>query len=152
MPVSHHPQDNTTGASMHPPRIVLDTNAVLDWLWFGDDSMAPLAVALNEGRLRWVATAPMRRELECVLDRLAAAVPTNSKEQVLTSFDRWSTLVEPAPVFERLRCSDADDQKFIALALATGAAWLISRDRAVLRLARRAGAFGLAIVTPERWR
>jgi len=50
-----------------------------------------------------------------------------------------------------LRCSDGDDQKFIDLAVASGAIWLISRDRAVLRLARRASAFGLAIVTPERW-
>jgi len=72
-------------------------------------------------------------------------------EQALTSFDAQSTAVDVAPVCERLRCSDSDDQKFIDLAVASGAAWLISRDRAVLRLARRASAFGLAIVTPERW-
>jgi putative PIN family toxin of toxin-antitoxin system len=152
MLVIPHPQDAAPVTPKQAPRVVLDTNAVLDWLWFGDDRIAPLAAALNRGRLCWVASSPMRNELVCVLDRLAAASATHSKEHALTSFDRWATIVQPAPVFERLRCTDADDQKFIDLALATGAAWLISRDRAVLRLARRAGAFGLAIVTPERWR
>jgi putative PIN family toxin of toxin-antitoxin system len=152
MPVNPQPQDATPAATAHPPRIVLDTNAVLDWLWFGDDRIAPVAAALNAGRLRWLASTPMRRELECVLGRLPTTSEAHSKEHVLTSFDRWAVIVEPAPVFERLRCSDADDQKFIDLAVASGAGWLVSRDRAVLRLARRAGTFGLAIVTPEGWR
>jgi predicted nucleic acid-binding protein len=50
----------------------------------------------------------------------------------------------------RLRCTDPDDQKFIDAAIVS-AQWLISRDRAVLKLARRAAALGLRIVTPERW-
>ena len=51
-----------------------------------------------------------------------------------------------------LRCSDIDDQKFIDLAVAARAVALLSADRAVLRLARRASAWGLAITTVERWR
>jgi putative PIN family toxin of toxin-antitoxin system len=149
MPVTSHPQASTTAGS--PVRIVLDTNVVLDWLWFDDPRVARLAAALQSGRLHWLATAPMRRELECVLARLPQDPAAHSKEHALTSFDAQSTLVGVSPVFERLRCSDGDDQKFIDLAVASGAIWLISRDRAVLRLARRASAFGLAIVTPERW-
>ena len=51
----------------------------------------------------------------------------------------------------RLRCTDADDQKFIDLALGYGARWLLSRDRAVLKLARRAQPLGLAVMTPDAW-
>ncbi|MBX3622048.1 MAG: PIN domain-containing protein [Rhizobacter sp.] len=50
----------------------------------------------------------------------------------------------------RLRCTDPDDQKFIDLAVAN-ARWLVSRDRAVLKLARRAALFGLQVVSPDRW-
>lgn len=149
MPVTSHPQANPCAGP--PARSVLDTNVVLDWLWFDDPRVARLAAALQSGRLHWLATAPMRRELECVLTRLPQTSAAHTREQALTSFDARSTLVDVAPVFERLRCSDSDDQQFIDLAVASGAAWLISRDRALLRLARRASAFGLAIVTPEHW-
>ena len=49
------------------------------------------------------------------------------------------------------RCTDPDDQKFIDLALHSGAQWLLSRDRAVLKLAREARQRGLAIVAPHVW-
>ena len=48
-------------------RIVLDTNIVLDLLVFADAATVPLRDALQTGRLQWVATAPMRDELERVL-------------------------------------------------------------------------------------
>lgn len=134
-----------------PQRLVLDTNVVLDWLWFDDPRVERLACAVRNGLLDWTATAAMRREFEIVLGRLPPRDPPRSTEQALASFDRWSRPTQAAPVFERLRCSDVDDQKFIDLAVATQAPWLLSRDRAVLRLARRAAAFGLAIVVPERW-
>jgi predicted nucleic acid-binding protein len=50
-----------------------------------------------------------------------------------------------------MRCTDADDQKFIDLALAERAVALLSADRAVLRLARRASAWGLAITRASAW-
>jgi predicted nucleic acid-binding protein len=50
-----------------------------------------------------------------------------------------------------MRCTDTDDQKFIDLALAHGARWLLSRDRAVLKLGRRTRVLGLEVLTPEIW-
>jgi hypothetical protein len=41
---------------------------------------------------------------------------------------------------------------FIDLALSQGARWLLSRDRALLKLARKAAVSGLLIQTPEAWR
>ena len=40
---------------------------------------------------------------------------------------------------------------FIDLAVSRRTPWLITRDHALRRLARRARAFGVAVVTPEGW-
>ncbi len=49
-----------------------------------------------------------------------------------------------------MRCRDPDDQPFIDLAVQHGAQ-LISRDLAVLKLARRARTRGAEILTPQQW-
>jgi len=41
--------------------------------------------------------------------------------------------------------------KFIDLALAHKARWLLSRDRAVLKLGRRTRPLGLEVLTPDAW-
>ncbi len=51
------------------PSIVLDTNAVLDWLYFRDPRCSTLAEAMTARRVRWIASDPMRDELERVLGR-----------------------------------------------------------------------------------
>jgi predicted nucleic acid-binding protein len=134
------------------PSIVLDTNVVFDWLLFAEPSVAGLVAAVRERRVRWLATAPMRAELTHVLGRGLADARGVDPVEVLRAWDTFACEVAPPPVGCRLRCSDADDQKFIDLALHAGASWLVSRDRALLRLARRAALIGLPIVTPERWR
>jgi predicted nucleic acid-binding protein len=142
-------------ASDDVPRIVLDTNAVLDWLYFRDPRCAVLAEAVTMRRVTWIASAAMRDEIEHVLARgsLGDRWPDGAAS-VRDGWQRWATLVDADPPASpaALHCRDADDQKFIDLALAVRAAALLSADRAVLRLARRATAWGLAITTVERWR
>ncbi len=136
------------------PAIVLDTNVVLDWLLFGDPSVAALAAAITQRRVRWVATALMRSEFAAVLRRGLAAARDVDPDAALAA---WDTHVghcgqpQALPGCVALRCTDADDQMFLDLAHAAGARWLVSRDRAVLRLARRAAAYGIAIMAPEGW-
>lgn len=140
--------------SHETPAIVLDTNAVLDWLWFGDPAMTPVAKAITSGRCCWLRTAAMRAELEHVVAHKLPDRPGARRHQVVDDGHRWACEVEaPAPFMPgaALACRDADDQMFIDLALAQGARWLLSRDRAVLALARRARTMGLAIVPPRRW-
>src|SRR5690606_15469334 len=48
-----------------------------------------------------------------------------------------------------LTCRDPDDQVFLDLALHRGVGWLLSRDRQLLALRRRALARGLRILRPE---
>jgi predicted nucleic acid-binding protein len=42
------------------------------------------------------------------------------------------------------RCRDADDQKFLELAAAAGARYLVSKDQALLELAPRVSLFRIA--------
>jgi predicted nucleic acid-binding protein len=139
-------------SSPAPSLVVLDTNVVLDWLLFADARCRGLAEAIISGRVRWIASPPMRAELEHVLARGIRSARAGDPGRTLEGWARWSVAVEPCdrPSPRALRCTDADDQKFIDLALHTGAATLVSRDRAVLKLARRAAPLGLAIV--ESWR
>ena len=131
------------GASVEP--IVIDTNIILDLFVFGDPATAPLRQQLDAGELGWVATQPMRAELERVL-AYPQIVPRmdfygRSAAEVLGHFDRLVRRVEVAPK-TTATCKDADDQKFIDLAVAHGAR-LLSKDRAVLCMKKRLLALGV---------
>ncbi len=144
----------TSGAPPRDRPIVLDTNVVLDWLLFNDPSAAHFASAIAKRELRWVASLAMRDELAVVLGRGLAQARNADATAVLAAWDAHVTLVEEAsalPAALGLQCSDPDDQKFLDLAHAEGACWLLSRDRAVLKLARRAAHVGLRIAVPEGW-
>jgi predicted nucleic acid-binding protein len=135
------------------PAIVLDTNVVMDWLVFANPALATLAAAIAAARLRWIATDAMRDELAHVLGR--GLDPRWTVDDA-----HWRSVwlahaqPQPAPVAGHAvpRCSDADDQKFIDLAVVAGARWLLSRDKAVLKLARPLRTrHGVEVLTPQRW-
>lgn len=134
------------------PSAVIDTNVALDMLLFDNPEVAPLADAIAQGQLTWLACPRMGDELLHVLSRGLAEGWHASAEEIHRSWcDRVSLHPPPTPGWH-LHCSDSDDQVFIDLALARQATWLISRDRAVLKLARRALRQGVSIVTPAGWR
>ena len=124
--------------------VILDTNIVLDTFVFNDPATKPLRQALEAGNLQWIATAPMREELERVL-----AYPKIAKRlvfyqlqaaDVLAQFDGRVQTVEvaaKAPII----CKDTDDQKFIDLAVAHKAL-VLSKDNAVLCMKKRLLALG----------
>jgi predicted nucleic acid-binding protein len=134
------------------PVAVLDTNVLLDWLVFDNPALAPLAGALAAGRLHWIATDAMRDELAHVLARSVGARWPIDAARWQTQWARHARQV-PAPVvpLHAPRCTDPDDQKFIDLAIGAGARWLLTRDKALLKLARRARQHGVEVLTPERW-
>jgi predicted nucleic acid-binding protein len=143
-----------TGSESPPLDLVLDTNVVLDWLAFGHPVGATLADALTSGRCRWICTRAMRDELADVIAREALRRWAIDAPAVLAVFDALGVDVgTPAPLGAAAspRCSDPDDQMFIDLAVARGAHALLTRDRALLRLASRARRSGVRIATPEAW-
>ena len=105
---------------------------------------------------KWVFTIEMRAEFDHVAakgfgprwpvrgDRVEAAWS-------LLAHRIESTTPLAAPP-DALRCTDPDDQKFIDLAIAVRADALVTRDKALLRLARRAGSLhGITICPPFAW-
>jgi predicted nucleic acid-binding protein len=134
---------------------VLDTNVVLDGWVFGNPAFTPMGLAMAAQQLLWVACPSMLDELRFVLGRPQPVRFEAARLAALADTTRWQQAwVVAAPEPEsvpRLRCSDRSDQQFIDLALAQRARWLISRDKALLKLARRAAVHGVCITTPERW-
>jgi len=130
-----------------PPTLVIDTNVVLDLYVYEDPATVPLRGQLADPQVVWLATAVMREELRRVLDypqvvrRLAARALDAGA--VLAAFDGRTRRVEVAPKAP-YTCKDADDQKFIDLAVAH-AATLLSKDKAVLCMARRLSTLGVSV-------
>ena len=126
---------------------VLDTNIVLDLFVFDDVKTRPLMAALTAGSCHWISTQPMRDELERVLayPHIAAKMAANQIEAtaVLAQFDRFARL-EPVAAKAPAICKDADDQKFIDLAVAHQAT-LLSKDKAVLCMKKRLLVLGVTI-------
>ena len=131
--------------------LVLDTNIVLDLFVFADVQAQPLREQLEQGRAQWLATAAMREELARVLrypqieSRLAFY--QLQAADVLARFDRHARIVE-APAKAPVTCSDADDQRFIDLAVAHKCL-LLSKDAAVLSMRKRLAA--LAVSAEAVW-
>lgn len=128
-------------------KLVLDTNIVLDLFVFRDQAVRQLRDHLANGKARWLATLPMREELACVLsyEQIGArmSVAAVSSQQVLAAFDAHAHVVGPAPA-SRIICRDADDQKFIDLAIEQGAT-LLSKDKHVLALRRKLAALDVTV-------
>jgi putative PIN family toxin of toxin-antitoxin system len=127
--------------------VVLDTNVWLDCLVFRDREATVLLEALDHG-LQPIASPRMRDELRLVLQRPAFAGRGPDALAALADFDARVRPCDEAPA-TALRCSDPADQMFVDLACAQRAGWLLTRDRALLKLARRAARLhGVTILTP----
>lgn len=132
--------------------MVLDTNVLLDWLVFRDPYIASLAQALQDGRLHWVATTSMQDEMERVLTYSWIAARQPDVPAIRAVWRTHARFIEPAAPRAPLRCKDPDDQKFIDLAVAEGADWLLTKDRELLKLAKRAARLGVSVARPLEWR
>lgn len=131
---------------------VLDTNVVLDWLVFADPRAARWARAIESGAIRWVRTAAMADELGRVLEHAWPARWLVERGALTALADGHACCVaapSPQAVRHAPRCADPDDQMFIDLAIAVPARWLLTRDRALLRLGPQARRLGIEIVTPS---
>ncbi|MDO9234675.1 MAG: PIN domain-containing protein [Aquabacterium sp.] len=131
------------------PIVILDTNALLDWRVFKDPSAHPLAQALAEGKLRWLACPSMEQEWHQVWPRSVFKRWAPDPMLTLTVFQHATFVDEPPRC--PLVCKDPDDQVFIDLALHVKATWLFSKDAALLKLAKRAKQQGVQVMSLQTW-
>jgi uncharacterized protein len=138
--------------SPSPPRFVLDTNVCLDLFVFDDPQCASLFAALRAGRIEWVTREDCCVEWQSVLTYPQLGLSAEDRARAQHLFDTWVRRIAPdatAQVPVALpRCRDPDDQKFLELAQQAGAVALLTRDDALLRLARRTKRDGLFVILP----
>jgi putative PIN family toxin of toxin-antitoxin system len=138
----------------HPaPLLVLDTNVVLDWVAFGDARVQPIAAAIERGDVRAATSDACLQELRRALGYVQVKLDAAAQASAYARYLRHALLFDvpaSAPADDLPRCEDADDQKFLELACHAGASHLLTRDKALLKLARelaRSGRF--AVLAPD---
>jgi putative PIN family toxin of toxin-antitoxin system len=136
-------------------RLVLDTNVCLDLFVFRDPRWKALLQALEDGSVEAYTREDCRNEWLAVLDYPHLPLAEPDKPAIRAEFDRLLRCLPLAEVntFGLPLCTDRDDQKFLELALQCRAHVLVSKDKAVLKLARKTLRRGMfSIVAPQHWR
>ncbi len=154
----HFPAGNAPQAEVndtpHHPRLVLDTNTIMALWHFRDPALAALAAAIESGGLALVARDDTLEELRRVLAYPRFGIAPEQQRRVLDAYRARISLAPPptddAPPLPQ--CRDRDDQKFLETARDANANGLITRDKALLRLARHSLIrTRFAIQTPEHY-
>jgi predicted nucleic acid-binding protein len=140
---------------MNPNLIVIDTQSLFDWLVFRNPACDGWAAALGGKHWKWIFTSPMKSEFDFVAAKGFGKRWPVPLDDVAVAWSSHACAVdvpdEPGAAV-RLHCTDPDDQKFIDLAISARAHTLVTRDKALLRLARKAAArHGLRVCRPEVW-
>lgn len=137
--------------------LVLDTNIVLDCLVFRDCAARELTAAIEARHVQALVQQYLLDELERVLAYPQCRLALTEQRQVLASYRTMTTPTTMPDGFSRTnlllppcfpRCRDRDDEPFLALAYHARADGLVTKDKAILKLRKKARTFGVAILAP----
>ena len=136
-------------------RLVLDTNVWLDWLVFKDPAIAPLQAAVAEGRAEILIDAACEAELARVLayDLGRHSIGPDAQAACLAECRRVAGRIQNSSLggTDLPRCEAPADQIFLEAALAARADVLVTKDRALLALGRRALPFRIVGPGGQGW-
>lgn len=135
--------------------VVLDTNVCLDLFVFRDPAIKKFHDAIKASTFHVITREDCHQEWLRVLDYPKLDLNEPEKERSKHEFDECIHLVTPEKRDHHLLpvCSDKDDQKFMELAFDARAACLITKDKALLKLARKNGRNGFfRIISPDHWK
>ena len=148
-----HPAGNGIGIDK-TRRIVLDTNVCLDLFVFRDPRWTGLRQAMESGEVQALTREDCRMEWLVVLNYPHLPLTEDDKPGIRAEFDRLIACLPNAAVntFGLPICTDPDDQKFLELSLQAEAEVLITKDKALLKLAKKTARKNMfAIMTPQTW-
>lgn len=133
-------------------RIVFDTNVLLSMYVFADSRFASFRDKVDQGHWLALTSEACLAEFKRVLGYPMFALDATSQSRAFDAYAARSLQIAPGSGLRIAlpACADRDDQKFLELARDGKADWLVSSDKALLRLARRDKLRGLfRILTPE---
>lgn len=127
---------------------MIDTNILLDIYVFQDPCAAALNAQTLSGKLLPVASEQTNAEFIEVLARTKFGLSSDAQQTVLADWQHRSTLRDASQIARSpWRCKDKDDQKFLDLAYSLRPCLLVSKDKQVLRFAKRALRDGVTIAS-----
>jgi predicted nucleic acid-binding protein len=128
------------------PRLILDTNVILDLLVFKDPSAEPIRLLLDTNQVDAVRTPASMAELIDVIGRPTFKLSPEEQEIILQKWESSTRLLENTSI-ERapFTCRDPDDQVFLDMAYSLRPALLLSKDLRVLELRASAKRHGIEI-------
>lgn len=129
---------------------VLDTNIILDLFLFKDAKVQPLALAIHDGKILPVGHFDTFAELADVISRSQFHLTQKEQDEVLDLWVRSHLLIQD-PLEKKIFCKDPDDDKFFNLACLAKAAYLISKDKKVLKARGKLKPFGCCVIPPEKF-
>jgi putative PIN family toxin of toxin-antitoxin system len=127
-------------------KAILDTNVFISGVFWKGPPFEILK-AWQEQRFHLAVSVPILDEYRRVLDELSKGQQMPVLNSVLKVIELHSEVVEPISFPEHV-CSDPDDDKFLEAAIAAAAGYVVSGDKARLKLKSY---HGIEIVRPSRF-
>lgn len=129
-------------------RVVIDTNTILDLIYWMDPYCESLQQKLVSGSWQAVTSPACILELADVLSREKFSLSPEIQQQLLSDYVNNTIIVHPKAC-ATVQCKDSDDQKFLDLAVSIKAHFLISKDKLVLKAGRKLKPLEIWVSTPE---
>lgn len=139
--------------SSPPLRVVIDTNVCLDLFVFQDPRWQLLMQRLQDGSITAITKKECRDEWLSVLHYEHLPINDDTRPHFELQFDQYIQCVDvPNKLTKLPLCTDKDDQKFLDISRDTSIDVLITKDKALLKLAKKLQKLGLFIIeSPEKF-
>jgi putative PIN family toxin of toxin-antitoxin system len=127
-------------------RIVLDTNVLMSGIFFGG-APGKILRAWQDGQITLTASPEIVEEYVATAEVLSTRYVSLHPEPILSLVVKNSELWQ-SPALAMQVCSDPDDDKFLACALASDAKYIVSGDKALRRVS---GYRNIIVVNPRQF-